>query len=35
MCFAKQPFLLYLMNQEKLLVVLAKCLKNLPEQVYF
>ena len=29
MCFAKQLFLLFLVNQEKLLVVLAKCLKNL------
>ena len=32
MCFAKQLSLLFLVNQEKLLVVLAKCLKNLPEQ---
>ena len=28
MCFAKQLFLLFLVNQEKLLAVLAKCLKN-------
>ena len=25
----------FLVNQEKLLVVLAKCLKNLPKQVHF
>ena len=28
MCFAKQFFLLFLVNQEKLFAVLAKCLKN-------
>ena len=28
MCFAKQLFSLFLVNQEKLLVVLAKCFKN-------
>ena len=28
MCFAKQFVLLFLMNYEKLLVVLVKCLKN-------
>ena len=35
MCFAKQLFLLFLMNQEKLLADLTKCLKNLSEQVHF
>ena len=29
MCFAKQLFLLFLVNQEKLLVFSTKCLKNL------
>ena len=28
MCFAKQLFLLFLVNHKKLLAVLAKCLKN-------
>ena len=35
MCFAKQLLLLYLVDHEKLLVVLAKCLKNLLEAVHF
>ena len=35
MCFAKQLLLLFLVNQEKLLVVLAECLKNLCNQVHF
>ena len=35
MCFAKQLFLLFLVSDEKLLVVLAKCLKKLSEQVHF
>ena len=33
--FAKQLFLLFLMNQEKLLVVSGKFLKNFSEQVHF
>ena len=35
MSFAQQLLLLFLVNQEKLLVVLAKWLKNLSEQVHF
>ena len=35
MCVAKQFFLLFLVNQEKFLVVLAKSLKNVLEQVHF
>ena len=31
MCFAEQLFLLFLVNQKTLLVVLAKCFKNLSE----
>ena len=35
MYFAKQLFLLFLVNQEKLLVVSGKCLKKFSEQVDF
>ena len=34
MYFAKQLFLLFLVNQEKLLVVSEKCLKKFSEQVH-
>ena len=35
MRFTEKLLLLFPVNQEKLLVVLAKCLKNLSEQVHF
>ena len=35
MCISKQLFFLFLVNHEKLLVGLAKCLKNLSEAVHF
>ena len=35
MYFAKQLFLLFFVNQEKLLVVSGKSLKNFSEQVHF
>ena len=34
MYFAKQLFLLFLVNQEKLLLILGKCLKKFSEQVH-
>ena len=35
MYFAKQMFLLFIVNQKKLLVVSGKGLKNFSEQVHF
>ena len=35
MCFAKKLFLFFLVNHEKLLEVLAQCLRNLFEAVHF
>ena len=35
MYFVKQLFLPFFVNQEKLLVVLEKCMKSLSEQIHF